>query len=362
MKRIILILTLVLCSTINGWAKDIYYCPMHPFYTSDKPGTCPICYMNLVKKRGDPRAEAALMAREAAAHRNDVAGYTPVRIDNRQMQLMGVRTTVVRKQVLVKTVRTFGYISTHHQLYELQDEYIRAYLDFTLAFRDYRRAEHIRRSWETHRELQLKLHEAEDKLLRLGFGPYQIEELQKISWKTPWVQPPLLFFKEGNVVSYWVVAQIFEQDMGFVEAGQKVQIEIPAYGEKTKGIIRSVGGILDQQTRTVNALIELDGYKGELAGNMLVNVSIAIELNEDLIVPQEAVMDTGLRKIVFVQTRPGVFEPREIQVLALGDNGWAVKSGLKEGQKVVVDGNFLMDSESRLQATLENQSGGDDHD
>ena len=353
MKKIILIFTLMIFCAANVLAKDIYYCPMHPFYTSDKPGDCPICNMKLVKKEGNPRAEAALMARWAASHRNDVIGYAPVNIDNRQMQLMGVKTTPVRKQVLVKTVRTVGYVSTNHQLYELQDEYIRAYLDFTLAFRDYRRAEHTRRSWETHRQLQLKLHEAEDKLLRLGFGPYQIEQMQKISWQTPWIQPPLLFFKEGSVASYWVVAQIFEQDLGFVEAGQEVEVEISTYAEKARGIIRSVGGTLDPQTRTVNALIELDGYKGELAGNMLVNVNIAVDLNEDLIVPSEAVMDTGLRKIVFVQTNPGIFEPREIQVLALGDNGWAVKSGLKEGEKVVVDGNFLIDSESRLQASLQ---------
>lgn len=328
-------------------AKEIWYCPMHPHYTSDRPGNCPICGMKLVKKEGHPNAEHALQ---------EHMDHAPVALDARQEQLMGVKTVAARKQALMKTIRVPGYVSTNHELFELQNEYVQAYINYTTVYRDYRRFEHTRRNWEAHRDLQVKIHQAEDKLLRLGFGNDQIGKLRNVSWRTLWDQPELLLFKEG--ANYWVVAQIFEPDRGFVEAGQEVQVEVPAYAEKIKGVIRTVGGIFDPQTRTVNAIIELAGHRGELESNMLVNVTVPVELNEFLVVPSTAVMDTGLRKIVYVETKPGIFEPREIQTGPLGDNGWAIKSGLTEGEQVAVEGNFLLDSESRLRAALSDDTAG----
>ena len=339
-----LLVGIFLIAGTNVFAKDIYYCPMHPHYTADKPGNCPICGMSLVKKEEKEKGHSAV----GDAH--------AVSLNNNQMQLIGIRTEPVVKKVLVKTVRAAGYVSSSHELYQIQDQYIQAYTNYVTTFRDIKRYAHTRRNLEPHRLLQLKLHEDEDKLLRMGLGHSQIAQLQKISWKAPWDQPELLFFKED--FQYWVVAQIFESDLGFVDVGQVVDIEIPSYLEHAKGIVRSVGGVLDPQTRTANVLIELQGYKGELKGNMFVNVSILADLNEGLIVPYAAVMDTGLKKIVYIKKTAGVFVPQEIQVSVPGDQGWMVKSGLQEGQEVVVDGNFLLDSESRLQEAI----GGASHD
>jgi membrane fusion protein, copper/silver efflux system len=359
MKKIILVITLILTWVSLGIAKEIWYCPMHPSYTSDKPGLCPICNMSLVKKEGNPSAEAASM-RQEQQHKG-IEGHAAVSLSSIQIQMMGVKTVQVKHEEFIKKIRVPGYVSTMHDLYKYQDDLIKASIDYVTVFRDYKRFSHTRRSWETHRELQLKLHEAEDQLLRLGLRTEDVKKLQESDWKNLWKQPELLLLKENM---YWVVAQIFEIDRGFVEVGQEVKIEIPSYNESVKGVIRTIGGIFDSNTRTVNALIELQDFRGELEGNMLVNVDIAVELGKALIVPKTAVMDTGLRKIVYVQTAPGMFEPREIQVVALGDNGWAVKSGLKEGEKVAVEGNFLVDSESRLQSSLQGamqESGGHNH-
>jgi Cu(I)/Ag(I) efflux system membrane fusion protein len=125
------------------------------------------------------------------------------------------------------------------------------------------------------------------------------------------------------------------------------------------GKIKTIGQILDPETRTVNALIEIPIYRGELVGNMFANVQVDVELNDYLMVPQEALMDTGTRKVVFVKESSNQFTPREVVVGALGDNGWGIKSGIKVGDQVVVAGNFLLDSESKMQATLD---GGHDHD
>ncbi len=331
-------------------AKEIWYCPMHPHYTSDKPGVCPICQMNLVKKRGNPKAE--LQPQVAEFQRpSGVQGYTTILVPAQKQQLIGLKTAIVNKTSAVKTIRAAGHVSTNHDLYMFQDEYIQAYTQFVTVYRDARRFEHLRRNWEAHRELQVKLHEAEDKLLRLGLGTRQIEQLQKVSWKTPWNQPDLLFLKDH--FEYWVVVQIFEGDLGFVEVGQEVDIDIPSYKEKAKGIVRSIGGTVDPDTRTTNALIELKGYRGELKGNMFVNAAISAQLNEVMMVPRDAVMDTGIRKVVFVQKDEGTFEPRDIQTGWEIDGGYEVTSGLKEGERIVVSGNFLLDSESRVQAGLE---------
>ena len=360
----IIISILILAAAGGGWlwlqghkadtsqtiAKGIWYCPMHPHYTSDKPGVCPICQMNLVKKRGNPRAE--LQQQIAEFHRTSgVQGYTTILVPAQKQQLIGLKTQLVGRKSVVKTIRAAGHVSTNHDLYMFQDEYVRTYTQFVKAYRDTRRFEHLRRNWEAHREIQIKLHEAEDKLLRLGLGAHQIEQLQKVSWKTPWNQPDLLFLKDH--FEYWVVAQIFEGDLGFVEVGQEADIDIPSYKEKAKGIIRSIGGTVDPDTRTTNALIELKGYRGELKGNMFVNVAISAPLNEAIMVPRDAVMDTGVRKVVFVQKEEGTFEPRDIQTGWETDEGCEVLSGLKEGERIVVSGNFLLDSESRVQAGLE---------
>ena len=115
--------------------------------------------------------------------------------------------------------------------------------------------------------------------------------------------------------------------------------------------------MIDSNTRTTQVRVELPNYNGGLSVNMYVNVDILSELNESLVIPREAIMDTGLNKIVFVQIQEGYFEPRRIQTGFEGDGMVAVRSGLNEGETIVVSGNFLLDSESRLKAGIENTAG-----
>ncbi len=375
--------------------KDIYYCPMHPHYTSDRPGNCPICGMKLVKKEmGSESALGQQIAQPAKRkilyYRNPMnpsvtsptfmkdsmgmdyipvyseavpggdeeaqtpsgpKGYAAISASLQKQQLIGLKTMTVNRTNAVKTIRAAGHVTTNHDLYMFQDEYIQAYTQYVKTYRDYRRVEHLRRTWETHRDLQMKLHEAQDKLLQLGLSPDQIDQLRNVSWQTPWKQPELLFLKDH--FEYWIVAQILEGDLGYVEVGQGAQIFIPGYKEKAKGIVRSVGGIVDPDTRTTNAFIELKDYRGELKGNMFVNVEISAALGDVIMVPRDAVMDTGVRKIVFVQKGEGTFEPREIQTGWETDDGFEAISGLNPGDHIVTNGNFLLDSESRVQAGLE---------
>src|SRR5208283_29146 len=169
-------------------------------------------------------------------------------------------------------IRTFGTVSSAAELYKIQNEFIDAYVAYVNVHRDYKRISDRRNTWDAHRDLQTSLLEAKDKLLKLGLSDGEIEKLQNISWNEIWKQPKLLLFNDSR--SYWVMAQIFEQDYSFVHEGAQVQVSIPALGEKIKGIIRSVGGFIDPASRSVTALIELGDVSQQLAANMLVDITI----------------------------------------------------------------------------------------
>lgn len=366
MKRIVILVMIVMSIGLIGWkmfitqehapqvhgtVPEIWYCPMHPNYTSDRPGQCPICHMDLLLQKAKPSSPQV--------SKTPVEDHAQVELNAHQQQLIGIRVHKVVKAPLVKTVRAPAYISTAVELYQLQNDFIDAYTQYARAYRDYKRIRDQRRTSDFHHEMVIKTFELQNKLLALGLSHDQIEKLKKVTWKQIWEKPELVLFKEDQ--HYWVIAQIAERDLGFVEVGQEVTVHIKAFRESSQGIIRSVGGLIDPTTRSANALIELVGYRGELKANMLASVNINVELNAYLVVPQSAVMDLGEKYIVFVKTGEGQFDPRRVDVAFQSDEVWAVRSGLTEGEEIVTDGNFLLDSESRLRAVRLNAQGAHAH-
>ena len=140
----------------------------------------------------------------------------------------------------------------------------------------------------------------------------------------------------------------------FIKVGQQAIVEVPAYHEKYEGAVNSIDSAIDETSRTIRVRIWLKHINPKrFKTNMFVNVELPIKLGEAIVVTRDAVMDTGIRKIVFVQKNEETFEPREIQTGLETDQEYEVKSGLKEGERIVVSGNFLIDSESRVQAGLD---------
>jgi membrane fusion protein, copper/silver efflux system len=349
--------------------KEIYYCPMHPQYTSDRPGVCPICNMNLVKKEAPAGLQHSHGNTAAPASTAPLPGYSTVSIDPHKQQLIGVKTTPVVKRPLVKTIRAYGYVAHDLELYEAQLEYIEAWREFysflarrpvkdkfRTDWREYYIKGPSENRWRSQEKVkaQERVIKADYNLRHMGLTNEQLAQLREVKYGEPWVQPDLLFFEKDQ--PFWIYAQILENDLGFIAPSQKVVVTISVYHEKVEGVIKSIAPFIDPGTRTSRARIELPNYRGELSVNMFANVEIPVEMDNTLVVPDEAVMDTGLNKIVFVKTQEGVFEPRLITTGFDGQGMVAVKSGLKEGESVVTSANFLIDSESRLKAALESFS------
>ncbi|HBO97514.1 MAG TPA: hypothetical protein DD648_05785 [Candidatus Omnitrophica bacterium] len=322
---------------------------MHPQYTSDRPGKCPICGMDLVKKESQSSKQSAGVVGDHAA----------VRLSDYQQQLLGVKLTPVVKKPFVKTIRTYGYVTDDMDLYKAQLEYIGAWRKYAVFRRPRTARDEFPDDWgefsgrapgEDFRKARERLMKAEYELRHMGFQDAQLEQLRLIKYELAEIRPEILLGQKWQPL--WIHARILEGDLGYVDVGQKAVVDIPAYRESFEGIVRSVGDEVDPRTRTVIARIGLPGVKEYLKVNMYADVSMPVELNDVLMVPRDAVMDTGLRQVVFLRRGEGYFEPVETKTGMESDGMVEVKEGLTEGEMVVAGGNFLVDAESRLRAAF----------
>lgn len=389
-------------STVTGWyrtvaarvqslkggkhqsgAKALYYCPMHPTFTSDRPGTCAICGMNLVKKAAAQTPAGSTSGsggRKILYYRNpmnpqvtspvpmkDQMGmdYVPVYeeestkakpsgvyISSEKQQLIGVKKEKIQKRKLSGQILTVGKIAYDPELFTTQQEYLQALKS--------RRA--IDKGGTNYMEGQsvALIKTAKQKLLFAGMSEAEIDELEKQG------RPQQnLYLPSSEDKNVWVYITIYEYEAGLVQTGASIEVESLAYpGEVFKGSIVSVTPILQSATRTLKARALVANPDNKLKLEMFVNVTIKYELGEKLAVPEEAVMHTGTRNIVFRADADGYFTPKTVTLGAKAQGYYEVLQGLEPEEEVVTSGNFLVDSESKLNAVLNqmgepNQSGGE---
>jgi Cu(I)/Ag(I) efflux system membrane fusion protein len=166
--------------------------------------------------------------------------------------------------------------------------------------------------------------------------------------------PGETLYQVADVAAVWVVADVPEQDIALVKPGAKAQIRIDAYPERRfAGTITYIYPTMKAETRTIPVRLELANPGGLLKPAMYAQVELAAgDQGAITAVPVSAVIDSGVRQVVIVDTGEGRFEPREVKVGARGEQYVEVLSGVKEGERVVMAGNFLIDSESNLKAAL----------
>ncbi len=351
-----------------GSAKEIYYCPMHPNYTSDRPGDCPICGMSLVKREASPPAEekpAKTGERKILYYRNpmnatatspvpmkDQMGmdYVPVYeeqtssaktsgvyISTEKQQLIGVKKGKIEKRNLAGQILTVGSIAYDPSLFTAQQEYLQAFKSSGTIHKD-----------EGYIDEQSKAltKSMKQKLLAMGMGEDEITELQ-----TQGKPQQNLYLPTSEDTNVWVYVTIYEYEAELVKAGTPVEVRAIAYpGQAFEGKVVAVTPIIETATRTLKVRALVDNPENKLKLEMFVNVVIKYDLGDKLSVPEEAVMHAGTRDIVFVAGTNGHFESKVVKLGNKAGNYYEVLDGLAENEEVVTSGNFLIDSESKLNA------------
>jgi Cu(I)/Ag(I) efflux system membrane fusion protein len=207
------------------------------------------------------------------------------------------------------------------------------------------------------------------RLMLLGMSASQIAQLEqsrKPLYTTSIVSPvsgivtrqqyvaegqPLL--EVADLSTVWVEADVYEQQLPDVRVGQRVIITSPAIpGQEFPGTVSFIQPVLTGQTRTASVRIELANRRLQLKPDMYVSVRIfGADIPAHIMVPATAVLDRGQKKFVWVETQPNTFEPREVNTGARHGESIVIVAGLHEGEKIVVEGGFLLDSEAQLRGT-----------
>jgi Cu(I)/Ag(I) efflux system membrane fusion protein/cobalt-zinc-cadmium efflux system membrane fusion protein len=215
---------------------------------------------------------------------------------------------------------------------------------------------------------------AEERLLQFGVPAQVITDLQQsgkvqrnIAIDSPvsgyiternalpnaYVQPETKIYTIADLSTVWVYANVFQNDVGRLKPGDSAQVTVDAYpGRKFNGRIDQILPQVDMATRTVRVRLVLRNPGVVLKPGMYVNVSIAVPLGRQLLLPASAVLQTGTRAIVFIDHGGGNLEPRVVETGTQLDESVVVLKGLKAGERVVNSANFLVDSEAQLQAAV----------
>ncbi|PJZ70377.1 hypothetical protein CH373_12650 [Leptospira perolatii] len=340
---VLLLLLFSIALTSCGKKKDIYYCPMHPTYTSDRPGTCPICNMDLVKKEeGSDHSSHSVQSIESSTghdfhsdHGQGVDEKTSdtqspeIILSEEKQQSIGIKTDLVGHRNLVKKISAYSNVAYDPELFAALNEYKEAIRTVDLISSDSGASNVVR-------SLQLRLRQ-------LGLSTEQIRV-----WTSGQRDPSELILggKSGRAHIY---SQIYESDFAIVKVGLPIRFKTDVYPDKEfQGKIKSIDVILDKNSRTLRLRSEVSDPKQLLKPQMFGESTIEVSLPSVLSLPSSAILDTGKQKIAYVQTGPDRFKAVSIKTGKNIDSWTEVVSGLEEGQRVVTESTFLIDSEAKI--------------
>lgn len=185
------------------------------------------------------------------------------------------------------------------------------------------------------------------------YSPVSGYVVQKNALKGMRVMPGEKLFDVADISSVWILADIYEYELTLIKVGQTAAISLSYFpGKEFNAKVDFVYPALSAETRTSKIRFSIANPGGRLKPQMFTNVEVKIPLGRKLAIPQDAVIDTGLRKVVYVDKGEGYFEPREIQTGVRAEGLLEVTKGLQAGEKVAASANFLIDSEAKLKGVV----------
>ena len=377
--------------------EDVYYCPMHPTVTSHAPGHCPICGMTLVKRTGaTPPPGAGTLQSIALSPEQRVTGnvrttrvtlgthtgeiVTPGRVtfDERRASQVTSYTAGRIERLFVNftgdTVRRGQAVATIYSpdLFSTQQEYLLA-LD---------NRERMRRAgFAGARTASDDLVESTRRRLMLsGMTASQVATLEstrkpifatsiispvsgvvtnKLAVEQQYVAQGEALLAVADLSQVWVEADVYEQQLPSVHIGDSVEITAGAVPGRTfRGKVAFIVPVIAGSTRTARVRIDLPNPGLALKPDMYVSVRIlGAPAPPHIMVPASAVIDRGQQQFIWVETTPGAYEPRRVETGGRHGESIVILSGLQEGDNVVVEGGFLLDSEAQLRGATATTGG-----
>ena len=357
-------------------------------------------------KKADDLDELKGLTMESIQKEGKVQEIAPgtVQISPERQQLIGVRFGTVEKRALQKVIRTVGRIDYDEKRIGIVSPKISGwieelYVDFTGQFvrrgaplltiyspelvstqEEYLLALKAEQDWakspfaevskggnllaeSARRRLKLwDISEAQIKALEESreprktltlYSPFTGHVLEKMVNRGQFVDTGMALYKIADLSVVWLIADIYESELPAIRVGQLAAIQMSYYpGETFTGKAIYIYPYMDAQTRTAKVRYEFANPQGKLKPEMFANVEITVRLGDKLAVPEGAVIDTGVRKVVVVDRGSGYFEPREVRLGAKAGDVFEVLDGLKAGERVVTSANFLIDSESKLKEAV----------
>jgi Cu(I)/Ag(I) efflux system membrane fusion protein len=395
-----------------------YVCPMHPQIVRDQPGSCPICGMDLVVV--EPEAESA-GAGEILYYRHlhnpeitsdrpmqdemgmayvpiyDDGGGGAVKIAPEVVNNLGVRTALVERSRLWRRMDTVGYVDYDESelvhIHLRTDGWIERLFVETLGDRVRKgdplfelyspdlvnaQQEYLQALASGNKSL---IAASRDRLDALGVSRGQVDALArggKVQQRVTVYSPhdgivATLNVREGmyvklatevmslaDLATVWVLAELFEQETGWVEPGQPAEVRLSFQPGRTwEGEVDYVYPSLDPKTRTLRARLRFDNPDRALKPNMYADVPIYGGARRGiLVIPREALIRTGREQRVILDLGDGRFAPRAVVAGMESGDYVEIQSGLREGERVVTSGQFLIDSEASLKASLKRMQSG----
>ncbi|HEX2867791.1 MAG TPA: efflux RND transporter periplasmic adaptor subunit [Ignavibacteriales bacterium] len=372
--------------------KTYYTCTMHPQVISDKPGVCPICNMELVKKTVDDASE------NKQTNVNDMEDM--IAIHGNKMILANVSTVKIEKGSLQKDVNAYSYLDFAEQnrkyisakfngrieklyvdktgdfirkgqpLFEIYSpDIVQAENEYLIALNGNNEPSGLYQGSANSNRL---LSSAKKKLELFGVTDDQIKNLENtkdvkltITYYSPasgtvidkkvqegqYVNEGAIIYDVADMSTLWNISEVYEKDLQAIKTGSRAELTLQAYPGRTfEGRVTFIYPVLNPTSRTIKVRSEFANKGGLLKPQMYGQTLFRSNEGIGLLVPSSAVLFTGKRNIVWVKAQDGMFEGRTVEVgNKFGDN-YQVLSGLKEGEEVASTGGFLIDSESQLQA------------